>query len=82
MPLSQNPLHLPHSEDVSGWTAAIAQWLAQQSVAGMPWSELELGLGLPWVEICLGLLLGGFVLEQRGEFYQQETIWMESVVRK
>jgi len=55
----QQVLGVAHSEDVSGWTAAIAQWLAQQSVAGMPWSELELGLGLPWVEIWLGLLLVG-----------------------
>ena len=75
----QQVLGVAYSEDVSGWAEAISQWLAQQSAAGMPWSELELGLAMPWVELWLGLLLGGFVLEQRGEFYQRETIWVEGV---
>jgi len=70
-------LGVAHSENVSGWAEAIARWLMQQSAAGMSWSELEVGLGMPWVEIWLGLLLGGFVLEQRGEFYQRETIWVD-----
>jgi len=73
----QSVLGVAHSEDVSGWAGAIAQWLAQQSVAEMSWSELEAGLGMPWVELWLGLLLGGFRVEQRGEFYQRETIWVE-----
>ena len=77
----QQVLGVAHSEDVSGWTAVISQWLAQQSAAGMSWSELEVGLGMPWVEIWLGLLLGGFVLEQRGEFYQRETIWVEAATK-
>lgn len=27
---------------------------------------------MPWVEVWLGVLLGGFELEQRGEFYEGE----------
>ena len=36
--------------------------------------ELQQALGLPLVEIWLGLLLGGYDMEQRGEFYDTETI--------
>jgi len=48
----------------------------------MSWSELEAGLGMPWVELWLGLLLGGFQVEQRGEFYQRETIWVEAMTTR
>jgi len=72
----QAVLGVAHSEDVSGWAGAIDRWLAQHS-GEVSWDELEVGLGMPWVEIWLGLLLGGFVLEQRGEFYQRETIWVD-----
>ena len=76
----QQVLGVAHSEDVSGWTRAIARWLTQQSGTEMSWSELESGLGMPWVELWLGLLLGGFQVEQRGEFYQRETIWVKGSV--
>jgi len=71
----QSVLKVAHSEDVSGWAGAIDRWLAQQS-GEVSWSELEAGLGMPWVELWLGLLLGGFRVEQRGDFYQRETIWV------
>jgi len=71
----QAVLGVAHSENVSGWTQAIFRWLGQQS-SEVSWSELEAGLGMPWVELWLGLLLGGFQVEQRGEFYQRETIWV------
>ena len=77
----QQVLGVAHSEDVSGWAEAISQWLGQQSAARMPWRELELGLEMPWVELWLGLLLGGFRLEQRGKFYQRETIWVEAATK-
>jgi hypothetical protein len=72
----QAVLSVAHSENVSGWVEAIQRWLGERS-EDVSWSELEAGLGMPWVELWLGLLLGGFGLEQRGEFYQQETIWVE-----
>jgi len=74
----QEVLGVAHSEDVSGWAGAINQWLAQHS-GEVSWSELEARLGMPWVELWLGLLLGGFRVEQRGEFYQRETIWVEGM---
>ena len=75
----QQVLGVAHSEDVSGWTAAISGWLAHQS-SEVSWSELEAELGMPWVELWLGLLLGGFRVELRGEFYQRETIWIEAAM--
>ncbi len=71
-------LGVAHSENVSGWTQAISRWLGQQS-SEVSWGELEAELGMPWVELWLGLLLGGFRVEQRGEFYQRETIWVEAM---
>jgi len=73
----QAVLGVAHSEDVSGWAGAIDRWLAQHS-GEVSWDELEVELGMPWVELWLGLLLGGFGMEQRGEFYQRETIWVDS----
>jgi hypothetical protein len=74
----QAVLGVAHSEDVSGWTEAIRRWMRARSEE-VCWDELEAGLGMPWVELWLGLLLGGFGVEQRGEFYQRETIWVEGV---
>jgi hypothetical protein len=74
----QAVLSVAHSEDVSGWVEAIDRWLTQQS-SEVSWSKLEAALGMPWVELWLGLLLGGFGVEQRGEFYQRETIWVKAM---
>jgi hypothetical protein len=38
--------------------------------------DLQTALPLPMVEIWLGLLLGDFKLEQRGEFYNANEIWI------
>ncbi|MBD2519753.1 hypothetical protein H6G93_33325 [Nostoc sp. FACHB-973] len=35
-------------------------------------------LQMPMVEVWLGLLLGGFTLEQRGNFYNSRNIWVKS----
>ncbi|WP_414517148.1 hypothetical protein [Nostoc sp. PCC 9305] len=33
---------------------------------------------MPIVEVWLGLLLGGFILEQRGNFYHNQNVWVNS----
>ncbi|WP_414546423.1 hypothetical protein [Nostoc sp. CCY0012] len=38
--------------------------------------KLQRVLKMPMVEVWLGLLLGGFQLEQRGEFYNSQDIWL------
>jgi hypothetical protein len=68
-----------HGEDVTSWVGAIAQVLAEQD--GEQGREqtllgLQARLRMPWVEVWLAVLLGGYPVEQRGEFYQRETIWV------
>ncbi|PSB46823.1 hypothetical protein C7B80_11640 [Cyanosarcina cf. burmensis CCALA 770] len=64
-----------HEEDVSQWGAAIAAWLNQHDRA-VPLPKLVQSLRMPLVQVWLALLHNGFVLEQRGEFYQTEQIWV------
>ena len=35
---------------------------------------------MPMVEVWLGLLLAGFALEQRGEFYENNNIWVRGIL--
>jgi hypothetical protein len=51
--------------------------LQQEGSQEMSLMELQGRLGMPWVAMWLGVLLGGYGMEQRGEFYQRETIWVE-----
>ncbi|MEH2126758.1 hypothetical protein [Nostoc sp.] len=41
-------------------------------------TKLQQGLKMPMVEVWLGLLLGGFTLEQRGDFYNSRNIWVKT----
>jgi hypothetical protein len=72
-------ISVAHGEDVSAWVGAIAQVLQQEESREMSLMELQGRSGMPWVTMWLGVLLGGYGLEQRGEFYQRETIWVEGV---
>jgi hypothetical protein len=66
---------LAHDEDVSAWGAAISARLEEW---GQPMSLVELqgSIGMPLVQVWLALLLNGVALEQRGEFYQTEQVWI------
>lgn len=64
-----------HEENISGWIAAIMDWMNQQSVAEISLVDLHRSLDMPLVQLWLALLLGNFSLEQRGEFYSTETVW-------
>ncbi|MDZ4876833.1 MAG: hypothetical protein CLLPBCKN_006268 [Chroococcidiopsis cubana SAG 39.79] len=55
--------------------AAIAAWLNQHDQA-VPLPKLVQSLRMLLVQVWLALLHNGFVLEQRGEFYQTEQIWV------
>ncbi|WP_224311719.1 MULTISPECIES: hypothetical protein [Nostocaceae] len=66
---------LAGDEDVDKWRGAIAQYLAQvKDEIALP--KLQRKLKMPMVEVWLGLLLGGFALEQRRDFYDNENIWV------
>lgn len=60
---------------MTGWARAIALGLRATSVPAVSLVELSKRLGMPWIEVWLGVLLGGFELEQRGEFYHS-PIWV------
>jgi len=72
----QQVLAISHEEDVSGWANAISWWMQAAPDCAVPLAELCHCLNMPWVEVWLGVLLGGFELEQRGEFYQ-DLIWVK-----
>ncbi|OUL29668.1 hypothetical protein BV378_05720 [Nostoc sp. RF31YmG] len=66
---------LAGDEDVHKWQNAIARYLADiQDEISLP--QLQRALNMPIVEVWLGLLLGGFTLEQRGDFYHSQNVWV------
>jgi hypothetical protein len=70
--------HLAHDENVEQWAAALATAVSVQPARLV---ELQQRLHLPLIELWLGSLLGGYGLEQRGEFYQTATIWIQQNAR-
>jgi len=64
-----------HTENVSAWIEAIAQCIAN-NYPPICLLDLQATLPLAIVEIWLGLLLGDFKLEQRGNFYDSNKIWI------
>jgi hypothetical protein len=73
---NQAVLAISHSEDVTGWTEAISQWLQTAPALPVSIAELSNGLEMPWVEVWLGALFGGFQLDQWGEFYES-PVWVK-----
>jgi hypothetical protein len=71
----QEAIGLAHDEDVSDWGAAISARLEEwgQSVSLL---ELQESLQMPLVQVWLALRLNGMTLEQRGDFYQTERVWV------
>ncbi|WP_334952013.1 hypothetical protein [Nostoc sp.] len=68
---------LAGDEDVEKWQRAIANYL--EHIKGeISLTQLQGGLKMPMVEVWLGLLLGGFTLEQRGDFYHNPNVWVKS----
>ncbi|MHC5897520.1 hypothetical protein [Nostoc sp.] len=68
---------LAGDEDVEKWQSAIAKYLTQVKDE-ISLVKLQRVLQMPLVEVWLGLLLGGFTLEQRGDFYHNENVWVKS----
>lgn len=68
---------LAGDENVEKWLSAIANYLINIKDE-ISLTQLQQGLKMPMVEVWLGLLLGGFTLEQRGDFYNSRNIWVKS----
>ncbi|BAY50490.1 hypothetical protein SAMD00079811_81190 (plasmid) [Scytonema sp. HK-05] len=73
--LADQIINLAHEENVEEWIIAIAQHMAHIKTT-IRLSELQKALNMPLVEVWLGLLLGGFTLEHRGDFYESQDIWV------
>ncbi|BDI20516.1 hypothetical protein ANSO36C_63180 (plasmid) [Nostoc cf. commune SO-36] len=69
--------NLASDEDVQKWHSAIANHLINVKDE-ISLVKLQRVLQMPMVEVWLGLLLGGFTLEQRGDFYNSRNIWVKS----
>lgn len=69
-------LEIAHDEDVSTWIGAIAQWMVDHQISTIPLVQLQQSIGMPLIQLWLALLLGGFTIEQRGEFYETQQIWI------
>jgi hypothetical protein len=72
----QQAMALAHDENVSEWGAAISVRLDEWDDESVPLLELQRSVELPLVQVWLALLLNGFEIEQRGEFYETEQVWI------
>jgi hypothetical protein len=71
-------MEIAHDEDVSTWVGAIAQWMQDQQVSTIPLVRLQQAIDMPIVQLWIALLLGEYALEQRGEFYENEQVWVSA----
>ncbi|KAM3099058.1 hypothetical protein ACKFKF_15580 [Phormidesmis sp. 146-12] len=69
----QQALAVAHAEAVEDWSTRLREFFIQTDKPALL-NELVQDLQMDWVEVWLGLLLGGFKLEQQGEFYDAKTI--------
>ena len=71
--LKSQALAVSHAENVSDWVRALStvqQGTPQRLV------DLQATLKMPLVTVWLAALLGGFCVEQRGDFYATDEIWI------
>ncbi|MGA7934924.1 MAG: hypothetical protein WCA35_15365 [Kovacikia sp.] len=71
--IKQQALAFAHSEAIEDWATQLQQFFINNPEP-TPFIQLVQHSGLKWVEVWLGLLLGGFYLEQTGEFYDPSTL--------
>jgi hypothetical protein len=66
---------LAHDENVSQWGQAISMRLDEWDRA-VSLLELQRSVEMPLVQVWLALLLNGLTIEQRGDFYDTEQVWI------
>ncbi|MUG93187.1 hypothetical protein F7734_12400 [Scytonema sp. UIC 10036] len=74
--LADEIINLAHEEKVEEWIGAISQHLKQVKNQSIRLLDLQKALKMPLIEVWLGLLLGGYTLEQYGEFYKTQDVWI------
>lgn len=79
MELADHIWNVSHSENVEKWSTTIDQYLNSPKYGSkIRLIDLQSITKMPIVELWLGLLLGGYPLEQQGEFYNASHIWVIS----
>ena len=71
--LKSQALAVSHAENVSDWVKSLA---AQQTEVPQRLVDIQQRLNMSLVEVWIAALLGGFLLEQRGSFYQTQEVWV------
>lgn len=71
--LKAQALAVSHAENVSDWVKALG---AKQMDSPQRLTDLQQQLSMPLIEVWIAALLGGFALEQRGNFYQTQEVWV------
>ena len=69
----EEALVVSHIEDVSAWIESI---LKHKSQFPQRLVELQQTLQMPLIEVWIALLLSGCRLEQRGGFYETDSVWI------
>ncbi|MEM9804789.1 MAG: hypothetical protein AAF959_05880 [Cyanobacteria bacterium P01_D01_bin.56] len=66
-------LSVSHVEDVSTWVQALSTLKGKEPQNLI---DLQQQLKMPLVEVWIAALLGQFTLEQRGDFYETQGVWI------
>lgn len=72
----QKALSIAYEEDITAWVNVIKEWLKQHRLT-VSILELHHHIQMPFVQVWLALLLGGFELEQQGNFYDGASIMVK-----
>lgn len=73
---AQKAVSTAHDENVSAWNAEILNWFHQHHRSEISLKELQQSLNMPLIQLWLALLLGKYQLQQRGDFYSLDSIWV------
>ena len=73
MDLKKQALAVSYAENVSDWVQAIA---STEMRSPQRLVDIQKRLRMPLIEVWIAALLGGFPLEQRGNFYQTQEVWV------
>lgn len=77
--LADHIRNLAHNENVENWSKTIDRYLNDlKNTSKIRLIDLQSMTKMSIVELWLGLLLGGYPLEQQGEFYNVSHIWVAS----
>jgi chromatin segregation and condensation protein Rec8/ScpA/Scc1 (kleisin family) len=73
--LKSQALAVSHAENVSDWVKALS---SQQTAAPQRLIDVQQQMKMPLIEVWIAALLGGFLLEQRGSFYETQEVWVSA----